>query len=58
MYDYETKGFYVKWKVGKKTHKKSGFRTEESAAQFAREKLKEADSVALFEERYAIGWWE
>lgn len=57
-YDYEIRGYYVEWKIGDKIYKQDGFDTEESAAEFAREKLIEVDSVALIEERYAIGWQE
>lgn len=57
-FDYEIRGYVVEWEIGDKTYKQNGFGTEESAAEFAKEKSKESDSVALIQERYAIGWWE
>lgn len=57
-YDYEIRGYTVQWSIGGKSYKQDGFCTEESAAEFAREKLKTADSVTLIQERHAIGWWE
>lgn len=57
-FDYEIRGYVVEWKIGNKTYKQNGFDTEESAKEFAKEKLKEFDSVTLIQERYAIGWWK
>ena len=58
MYDYETRGYVVEWTIGEKKYKQDGFDTEESAADFAREKLKTiADLANVIEERCAIGWW-
>ena len=56
MYDYEIEGYSVKWKTGEEIHRRDGFSTEESATDFAREKLKTTDNVTIIQARRMIGW--
>lgn len=57
-FDYEIRGYVVEWKIGEKKYKQDGFSTEESAINFAREKLKTtADWANIIKESYAVGRW-
>lgn len=57
-YDYEIRGYVVKWGIDGKTHRKGGFGTVEEAAEFAKGKLETADEVDVAQERGVIGWWK